>query len=80
MISKIHIVALKHWRRQLNAKVCGSKSAMLIVLSLLRPLRSNNDNSKTVSVLTVILAQTDTYHSAELYDYPEPSQLQIYSQ
>ena len=46
MISKTHTVAQKPRRRQLNSKVCGSKSAIFRILSSLRPLCSNNDNSK----------------------------------
>ena len=57
VISNTHIVAQKSCGRQLNAKVCGSRSAIFrILLSLLR-LCSNNDNSKTAQVLTLILAQ-----------------------
>ena len=59
MISKIHISAQQPHGRKLNAKVCGCKSAIFLILSSssLRPLCSNNDNSKTVQVLTVILSQ-----------------------
>ena len=61
MISKTHISAQQPRGRKLNAKVCGSKSAIFLILSSssssLRPLCSNNDNSKTVQVLTVILSQ-----------------------
>ena len=62
MISKTHISAQQPRRRKLNAKVCGCKSAIFLLLSSsssssLRPLCSNNDNSKTVQVLTVILSQ-----------------------
>ena len=59
MISKTHISAQQPCGRQLNAKVCGCKSAIFLILSSssLRPLCSNNDNSKTVQVLTVILSQ-----------------------
>ena len=61
MISKTHISAQEPRGRQLNAKVCGCKSAIFLILSssssALRPLCSNNDNSKTVQVLTVILSQ-----------------------
>ena len=66
MISKTYISGQKPRRRQLNAKVCGSKSAIfrllissyffLFLLSFLR-LCSNNDNSKTVQGLTLILAR-----------------------
>ena len=57
MISKTRISAQKLCKRQLNAKVCGSKSAIFVILSSLRPLCSNNGNSKTVQVLTIILSQ-----------------------
>ena len=61
MISKTHISAQQPRGRKLNAKVCGYKSAIFLLLSSssssLRPLCSNNDNSKTVQVLTVILSQ-----------------------
>ena len=59
MISKTHISAQQPRGRKLNAKVCGCKSAIFLILSSssLRPLCSNNDNSKTVQVLTIILSQ-----------------------
>ena len=62
MISKTHISAQQPRGRKLNAKVCGCKSAIFLILSSsssssLRPLCSNNDSSKTVQVLTVILSQ-----------------------
>ena len=38
MISKTRIVAQKPRGRQLNAKVCSSKSAIFLILSLFRPL------------------------------------------
>ena len=34
MISKTHISAQKPHRRQLNTKVCGSESAIFLILSL----------------------------------------------
>ena len=47
VISKTHIVAQKSHRRQLNVKVCGSKSAILPYSSLFLhyDFCSNNDNS-----------------------------------
>ena len=57
MISKTHISALKLRGRQLNAKVCGSKSAIFLILLsffLVKTTKFNNDISKTVQVLTVI--------------------------
>ena len=61
MIRKTHISAQKPRGRQLNTKVCSSKSAIFVILFfflfLLRPLCSNSDNSKTVQVFTVILSQ-----------------------
>ena len=60
MISKTHISAQQPRGRKLYAKVCGCKSAIFLILSSsssLRPLCSNNDNSKTVQVLTIILSQ-----------------------
>ena len=38
VISKIHMVAQKPRGRQLNAKVCGSESAIFLLLSLFKPL------------------------------------------
>ena len=58
MISKTHISGQKPRRRQLNKKVCGSKSAIFVILSfLVQTTLSNNDNSKTVQALTLILAR-----------------------
>ena len=60
MISKTHISAQQPRGRKLNAKVCGCKSDIFLISSSsssLRPLCSNNDNSKTIQVLTVILSQ-----------------------
>ena len=56
MISKTHISALKLRGRQLNAKVCGSESAIFLILLsfLFKTTKFNNDVSKTVKVLTVI--------------------------
>ena len=58
VISKTHIVGQKPRGRQLNAKVCGSKSAIFRILSffLCSDHLSNDDNSKTAQVLTFILA------------------------
>ena len=47
VISKIHIVAQKPHGRQLNTKVCGSKSAIFRIL-LVKTTLFNNDISKTV--------------------------------
>ena len=55
LISKIHKSGQKPRGRQLNANVCGSKSAILRLLC--SDHFSNNDNSKTVQALTLILAQ-----------------------
>ena len=55
MISKTHISAQQPRGRQLTRKCAVAKVAFLS--SSLRPLCSNNDNSKTVQVLTVILSQ-----------------------
>ena len=61
MISKTHISGQKPRGRQLNAKVCDSKSAIFRLLSSYFFLRydfcSNNDNSKMVQALTLILAR-----------------------
>ena len=62
MICKTHIVTQKPHGRQLNAEVCGSESTIFVILTTL----FNTDDSKTVQVLTIILAQTDAYHSTEL--------------
>ena len=53
MISKTHIIGQKPRGRHLNAKVCGSKSA---IFRLLCSDHLSNDNSKTAQVLTLILA------------------------
>ena len=66
MISKTHISGQKPRGRQLNKKVCGSKSAIFVILSFflsfflcffVQTTLSNNDNSKTVQALTLILAR-----------------------
>ena len=58
VISKTHRSAQKPRGRQLNAKVCGCKIAIFLILSFfVTTLCSNNDISKTVQVLTVILSQ-----------------------
>ena len=59
IISKTQISAQKQRGRQLNAKVCGSESAIfLIFLSFfLQTTMFNNNILKTVQVLTVILSQ-----------------------
>ena len=62
MISKTHTSAQKPRGRQLNAKVCGSESAIFLILLssfffLVKTTKFNNDISKTVQVLTVILSQ-----------------------
>ena len=58
MISKTHITAQKLRGRQLNAKVCGSESAIFLFLLssflLIKTTKFNNDISNTVQVLTVI--------------------------
>ena len=60
MISKTHMSGQKPRGRQLNAKVCDSKSAIFCLLSyffLRYDFCSNNGNSKTVQALTLILAR-----------------------
>ena len=61
MISKTHISDPKPRGRQLNKKVCGSKSAIFVILSsfsfFVQTTLSNNDNTKTVQALTLILAR-----------------------
>ena len=58
VISKTHISGQKPRGRQLNKKVCGSKSAIFVILSFfVQTTLSNNDNSKTVQALTLILAR-----------------------
>ena len=69
MISKTHISAQKPRGRQLNTKVCGSENAIFLLSFFVQTTLSNNDISKTVQVLTVILSRTDAYHSAELYNH-----------
>jgi len=56
MISKTHISAQKPHGRQLNAKVCGCESAIFRLLSFSLATMFNNDISKTVQVVTVILS------------------------
>ena len=56
VISKTHISGQKPRRRQLNEKVCGSKSAIFVILLCSANL-SNNDNLKTVQALTLIVAR-----------------------
>ena len=56
VISKTHIVAQKLRGKQLNAKVCGGKSTVFRIL-LCSDHWSNNDNSKTAQVLTLVLAR-----------------------
>ena len=53
MISKTHISAQKPRGRQLNAKVCGSESAIFRLLSFFLSLFNN----RLVRVLTVVLAR-----------------------
>ena len=67
VISKTVVSGQKPRERQLNTKVCGSKSAIFLFF-LLTTTMFNNDISQTVQVLTVILARNDPYHNAELYD------------
>ena len=55
VVSKTHISGQKSRGRQLNAKVCDSKSAIFRLLRY--DFCSNNDNSKTVKALTLILAR-----------------------
>ena len=59
VISKTHTSGQKPRGRQLNTKVCASKSAIFLILSffLRYDFCSNNNNSKTVQALTVILAR-----------------------
>ena len=61
VISKTHTSGQKPRERQLNAKVCCSKSAVFRILSffLRYDFCSNNNNSKTVQALTLILAQNE---------------------
>ena len=59
-VSKTHKwpKALKPRKRQLNKKVCGSKSAIFVILSFfLQTTLSNKDNSKMVQAPTLILAR-----------------------
>jgi len=81
MISKTHISAQKPRGRQLNTKVCSSENAIFLLSFFLsffvsffvQTTLSNNDISKAVQVLTVILSRTDAYHSAELYNHSASS-------
>ena len=55
MISKTLISGQKPRGRQLNAKVCDCKSAIFGLICY--DFCSNNDNSKTIQALTLILAR-----------------------
>ena len=59
VISKTYISGQKPRGRQLNKKVCGSKSAIFLILLsfFVQTTLSNNDNSKTVQALTLIFAR-----------------------
>ena len=64
VISKTYTNGQKLRGRQLNKTMCGSKSAIFVILSsffflsfFLQTTLSNNDNSKTVQALTLISAQ-----------------------
>ena len=60
MISKTPISGQKPHGGQLNTKVCDSKSAIFLFLPFFLSCYdfcSNNDNSKTVQALTLILAR-----------------------
>ena len=60
VISKTHISGQKPHGRQLNTKVCASKSAIfriLLFFFLCSDHFVNYDNSKTAQVLTLILAR-----------------------
>ena len=59
MISKTHVSAQKSRGRQLNTKVYGYESVIFLILLsfFLQTTMFNNDISKTVQVLTVILSQ-----------------------
>ena len=67
VISKTFISAQKQCGRQLNAKVCGSESAIFLIL--VKTTKFNNDISKTVKYLPSFYHKTDAYHSAELYNH-----------
>ena len=56
VISKTHTSEQKPQGTQLNAKVCGSESAIFLILALATTTTFDNDISPTVEVLTVILA------------------------
>ena len=56
MISKTHTSGQKPRGRQLNTKVCVSKSAIFLILCSDHFV--NYDNSKTAQVLTLILARS----------------------
>ena len=62
MIRKTHISAQKARGRQLNAKVCGSESAIFLIL--VKTTKFNND----ISQIPSFYHKTDAYHSAELYN------------
>ena len=72
MISKTHISAQNPPRRQLNAKVCGSESAIfLILLSFFRPQSSTTISLKRFKYMysPSFYHKTDAYHSTELYNH-----------
>ena len=59
MISKTHTSPQESRGRQLNAKVCGNENAIFLIVSffLVKTTEFNNDISKAVQVLTVILSR-----------------------
>ena len=60
--------------RQLNAKVCGSESAIFLFLSFflsfsLRPRSSTTISRKQFKYSPSFYHETDAYHSTELYNH-----------
>ena len=69
MIWKTHIVSQKPRERQPNAKVCGSESAIFLILTSLQlsfKQRSLENGSSAHHFSTKLMLN---YHSAELYNH-----------
>ena len=80
MISKAHISAHKPRRRQLNAKVCSSESAIFLILlqTMFRPQCSTTISRKRLKYSPSFYHETDAYHSVELCNHSVSSLLQIH--
>ena len=72
MISKTHISAQQPRGRQLNAKVCGCKSAIFLILRYDHFVHTTITR-KRFKYSPSFHHKTDDYHSAELYDHSASS-------